>query len=241
MSIEAKPILGQDTIFGRLYYQDSDYAALHAETEALRAENEQLRDSTKRIDAYWQAELRDCRNERDGLTAARIAYASEFAPDEHGNPDVGSVHSNIRALKAERDRINADRKACWEEFKALVKSSCEKERYLQEEIEQLRALLTAQQQASAAQNQCGGCGFPNGAKPHCGYHGNTQSAPAGAVTMQQVLIAYDYATDHPHKYLRGTTNWCAAFAHSLNEQLDAAPAKPAAQDKGEIRALKMGV
>ena len=37
--------------------------------EALRAENEQLRDSTKRIDAYWQSELRDCRNERDTLTA----------------------------------------------------------------------------------------------------------------------------------------------------------------------------
>lgn len=52
-----------------------------------------------------------------------------------------------------------------------------------------------------------------------------QSAPAGereAVTMQQVLAAYGYATDHPHKYLRGTTNWCAAFAHSLNEQLGAA-------------------
>ena len=33
---------------------------------------------------------------------------------------------------------------------------------------ELRALLTAQPQASAAQNQCGECGFPNGAKPHCG-------------------------------------------------------------------------
>lgn len=51
-----------------------------------------------------------------------------------------------------------------------------------------------------------------------------QSAPdeREAVTMQQVLTAYEYATEHPHKYLRGTTNWCAAFAHSLNEQLGAA-------------------
>lgn len=49
-------------------------AALHAEVEALRAENGQLRDGTKRIDAYWQSELRDCRNERDAL-AAELAIA----------------------------------------------------------------------------------------------------------------------------------------------------------------------
>lgn len=38
------------------------------------------------------------------------------------------------------------------------------------------------------------------------------------ITLGQVLKAYDYANDHPHKYLRGTTNWCAAVAHSLNKQ-----------------------
>lgn len=37
------------------------------------------------------------------------------------------------------------------------------------------------------------------------------------VSLQQVLEAYDYADSHPHKYLRGTTNWCAAVAHKLNE------------------------
>lgn len=43
-------------------------------------------------------------------------------------------------------------------------------------------------------------------------------APVAAphVTLQQVLKAYDYAESHPHKYLRGTTNWCAAVAHELN-------------------------
>ena len=45
--------------------------------------------------------------ERDGLAAARMAYANEFAPDENGDPDVGNVHANIRALKAERDRLRA--------------------------------------------------------------------------------------------------------------------------------------
>lgn len=39
------------------------------------------------------------------------------------------------------------------------------------------------------------------------------------ITLEQVLKAYDYATSHPHGYLRGTTNWCAAVAFSLNKQL----------------------
>lgn len=46
-----------------------------------------------------------------------------------------------------------------------------------------------------------------------------QPAPV-AVTLSQVLTAYDYAEAHPHKYLRGTTNWCAAVAHKLNACLD---------------------
>ena len=44
--------------------------------------------------------------ERDALTArvgelnaARFAYASEFALDAESQPDVGSIHQNIRALK----------------------------------------------------------------------------------------------------------------------------------------------
>ena len=32
---DAKPILGEDTIFGRLYYQDADYDALRAELAEL--------------------------------------------------------------------------------------------------------------------------------------------------------------------------------------------------------------
>jgi hypothetical protein len=33
------------------------------------------------------------------LEAARIAYASEFPADAEGDPDVGNIHANIRALK----------------------------------------------------------------------------------------------------------------------------------------------
>ena len=34
------------------------------------------------------------------LEAARFAYASEFCLNEEGQPDKGSIHQNIRALKA---------------------------------------------------------------------------------------------------------------------------------------------
>lgn len=54
---------------------------------------------------YASAALSAVTAERDGLAAARMAYANEFAPDENGDPDVGNVHANIRALKAERDRL----------------------------------------------------------------------------------------------------------------------------------------
>lgn len=37
------------------------------------------------------------------------------------------------------------------------------------------------------------------------------------ITLYHVLDAYDYANDC--KYLRGTTNWCAAVAWYLNERL----------------------
>ena len=33
------------------------------------------------------------------LRAARIAYANEFPLDSDGEPDVGNIHANIRAMK----------------------------------------------------------------------------------------------------------------------------------------------
>lgn len=59
-------------------------------------------------EAQHRAALSAVTAERDGLVAARTAYASEFAPDKNGDPDVGSVHANIRALKAERDQLRAE-------------------------------------------------------------------------------------------------------------------------------------
>jgi len=44
------------------------------------------------------------------LEAARFAYASEFGLDEEGQPDKGSIHQNIRALKAKCAELEALRK-----------------------------------------------------------------------------------------------------------------------------------
>lgn len=39
--------------------------------------------------------------------AARCAYASEFSLDDEGEPDTGSIHANIRAMKAENAALKA--------------------------------------------------------------------------------------------------------------------------------------
>lgn len=51
-------------------------------------------------DACIQAAIEAYRKRIAGLEAARFAYASEFPPNEDGDPDVGSIHENIRKLKA---------------------------------------------------------------------------------------------------------------------------------------------
>lgn len=61
--------------------------------------------------------------ERDALKAARIAYASEFPLNSDGEPDVGSIHQNIRALKAKLARVReiADAAAKEEHSPAIEK------------------------------------------------------------------------------------------------------------------------
>lgn len=50
--------------------------------------------------------LIESRRENEELRAAMIAYALEFAPDKDGNPDTGSIHENIRKMKAKLDKID---------------------------------------------------------------------------------------------------------------------------------------
>jgi hypothetical protein len=90
----------------------SKYAkGLEAQIETLQrnlsemtADRDSWRDQASQRVADWEA----MRRERDELRAARIAYASEFAPNGDGYPDVGSIHENIRKLKRERDEAVAE-------------------------------------------------------------------------------------------------------------------------------------
>lgn len=74
--------------------------------DRLRASSE---DGLTPDDAYAAAEALEAQSrEIAGLRAARMAYASEFPLDGEGEPDVGSIHQNIRAMKAEIERLRKD-------------------------------------------------------------------------------------------------------------------------------------
>lgn len=55
----------------------------------------------KRRPRAWGAKYEALERENAGLRAALIAYASEFPLNGEGEPDVGSIHANLRALKAD--------------------------------------------------------------------------------------------------------------------------------------------
>lgn len=95
------------------------------------------RDQSISLTADYIAMLGEAGLQIDQLTAERDALAARLGEWERSK--LAQIMRENVELTAERDKINADRKACWEEFKALVKSSCEKESYLQEEIDRLRA------------------------------------------------------------------------------------------------------
>ena len=74
--------------------------------ERLRASSETGLDPDA---AYAAADALEAQaREIEGLHAARQAYASEFPPDNEGEPDVGSIHQNIRAMKAEIEGLRKD-------------------------------------------------------------------------------------------------------------------------------------
>lgn len=74
--------------------------------ERLRASSE---DGLTPDDAYAAAEALEAQaREIAGLQAARMAYAREFPFDAEGEPVVGSIHQNIRAMKSEIERLRKD-------------------------------------------------------------------------------------------------------------------------------------
>jgi hypothetical protein len=58
------------------------------------------------------------------------------------------------------------------------------------------------------------------------------------ITWGEVLEAYDYATCHPDKYLRGTSNWCAAFAYKLNGNKTTEPRPIGYMNKKDVARLQ---
>jgi hypothetical protein len=74
------------------------------------------RATVEQIIAPYAERSRQLERELAEHKAARIAYANEFPPDAEGDPDVGSIHANIRSLK----RDLADRRAAWISAKDLL-------------------------------------------------------------------------------------------------------------------------
>lgn len=60
--------------------------------------------------------------ENQGLRAARIAYASEFAPDADGEHDTGNIYQNIRALKAECVQYRSQRDELMASLQAFLRA-----------------------------------------------------------------------------------------------------------------------
>jgi hypothetical protein len=51
-------------------------------------------------------------DEVSGLRATRTAYASEFPLNADGEPDVGNIHANIRAMKKDAERYREISSRC---------------------------------------------------------------------------------------------------------------------------------
>lgn len=83
---------------------------LRGELEATKSDKTELVHQHNQMMKAFQAESEAAerlRGDRDALIAARIAYAREFPPDKNGELDIGSIHENIRRIKAELAELRA--------------------------------------------------------------------------------------------------------------------------------------
>jgi hypothetical protein len=65
------------------------------------------RGAVENIVAQQSERIRHLERELSEHKAARIAYANEFSLNADGEPDVGSIHANIRTLKRELGQAKA--------------------------------------------------------------------------------------------------------------------------------------
>lgn len=87
--------------------EDEAISAMEAQARQI-TEMQQQESELCTLYGLAQAECKKLRSEVEGLRAARMAYASEFPPDGEGEPDIGSIHQNIRAMKAEIEGLRKD-------------------------------------------------------------------------------------------------------------------------------------
>lgn len=80
---------------------------LQATCEGLDRQNDAIAEEIGKVAAERDAALAGLASHR----ASRMAYASEFAPDAEGDHDVGSIHENIRKLKAELEAYKTQLRA----------------------------------------------------------------------------------------------------------------------------------
>jgi hypothetical protein len=112
--------------------REGDMHAMREAADALEAAYFRIAELEAKCRLY-EASLDKADKEADGLRAARIAYASEFAPDTEGLPDVGSIHANIRALKkalteiAEQEHIELMLDPTWAQRVAVAALASQQE------------------------------------------------------------------------------------------------------------------
>lgn len=112
---DAKPILGEDTIFGRLYYQDADYDALRAELAELL---DRLDVMTQCADNYSRM-FEESSEQRDTAIAQLAAIQggmgevvgfdrnAAYAACPESGCDWGSFYVGWKAAAAQHQRIVA--------------------------------------------------------------------------------------------------------------------------------------
>lgn len=87
--------LSAGKIIGQLITTRKDMEGAVGEIRELRNRLSETKDAYLRTKEAHEAALERISE----LEAARHAYASEFEPGPDGDPDVGSIHQNIRNLK----------------------------------------------------------------------------------------------------------------------------------------------
>ena len=116
---DAKPILGEDTIFGRLYYQDADYDALRAELAELLDRLDVMTQCADNYSRMFEESAEECEHlkacqenamlhmtglvaERDTLRQQLAERDATIARLEAGIP---RIQEQSHRMRQQRDRL----------------------------------------------------------------------------------------------------------------------------------------